>query len=54
MLGHNSLKTTQHYAKVVDRKVGTEMSALQEKLLEWNKQENEDATNDRKVMKLFR
>lgn len=52
MLGHNSLKTTQHYAKVVDWKVGTEMSALQYKLLEWNKQENDG--DGVKVMKLFR
>jgi len=52
MLGHNSLKTTQHYAKVIDTKVSAEMSALQEKLLERNKDE-EDA-GDTKVMKLFR
>ncbi|RZJ67858.1 MAG: hypothetical protein EOO45_15170, partial [Flavobacterium sp.] len=52
MLGHNSLKTTQHYAKVIDTKVSTEMSALQEKLLERNKEE-EDA-DGMKVMKLFR
>ena len=52
MLGHNSLKTTQHYAKVIDTKVSTEMSALQEKLLERNKEEED--TGDMKVMKLFR
>ncbi|MFD2285020.1 site-specific integrase [Pedobacter petrophilus] len=52
MLGHNSLKTTQHYAKVIDTKVSTEMSALQEKLLERNK--DEEDTGDVKVMKLFR
>ena len=52
MLEHNSLKTTQHYAKVIYTKVNTEMSALQEKLLERNKDE-EDA-GDTKVMKLFR
>ena len=32
MLGHRSIKTTQHYAKVVQRKVGEDMKALQEKL----------------------
>ena len=52
MLGHNSLKTKQHYAKVIDTKVSTEMSALQEKLLEWNKEEED--IGDMKVMKLFR
>jgi len=52
MLGHNSLKTTQHYAKVIDTKVSTEMSGLQEKLLERDK--DEEATDDMKVMKLFR
>ena len=52
MLGHNSLKTTQHYAKVIDTKVSTEMSALQEKLLDRDKEE--ENTGDMKVMKLFR
>ena len=32
MLGHNSLKTTQHYAKVLDSKTGHDMSELAEKL----------------------
>lgn len=31
MLGHKSLKTTQHYAKVLDKKVGEDMRILQEK-----------------------
>lgn len=53
MLGHNSLKTTQHYAKVIDTKVSTEMSALQEKLNERYEEEKEDADKI-KVMKLFR
>lgn len=52
MLGHNSLKTTQHYAKVIDTKVSTEMFALQEKLLDRDKKEED--TGDTKVMKLFR
>jgi len=29
MLGHKSLKTTQIYAKVVDKKVGREMDELE-------------------------
>ncbi|QJD96089.1 site-specific integrase [Mucilaginibacter robiniae] len=32
MLGHKSLKHTQHYAKIVDRKISEDMHALQAKL----------------------
>jgi len=32
MLGHKSLKTTQHYAKIVDKKVGEDMQTLRDKL----------------------
>jgi site-specific recombinase XerD len=32
MLGHKDLKTTQHYAKVLDAKVGKDMRALERKL----------------------
>ncbi len=32
MLGHKSLKTTQHYAKIVDRKVSEDMASLRSKL----------------------
>ncbi|MGQ0828331.1 MAG: site-specific integrase [Bacteroidota bacterium] len=32
MLGHRDLKTTQHYAKILDRKVSEDMKALREKL----------------------
>lgn len=32
MLGHTNIKTTQHYAKVLDQKVGEDMQILREKL----------------------
>ena len=32
MLGHKSLKTTQHYAKILDRKVSEDMNKLRNKL----------------------
>jgi len=37
MLGHTSIKTTQHYAKVLDRKVGDDMKLLKEKFRFLNK-----------------
>ena len=38
MLGHKSLKTTQHYAKVLDRKVSDDMNKLR-KVFEFKKEE---------------
>jgi site-specific recombinase XerD len=32
MLGHRSIKTTQHYAKILDRKVSDNMNLLSEKV----------------------
>jgi site-specific recombinase XerD len=32
MLGHKNLKTTQHYAKILNRKVSEDMQLLREKL----------------------
>ncbi|WP_093410691.1 site-specific integrase [Salegentibacter flavus] len=34
MLGHQDLRTTQHYAKIVDRKISDDMNALKSKLAE--------------------
>lgn len=33
MLGHKSLRTTQHYAKIVDKRVSDDMAILKQKLL---------------------
>lgn len=32
MLGHKSIKTTQHYAKIVDRRLSDDMIILKNKL----------------------
>lgn len=38
MLGHKSLKTTQHYAKIIDKKVSDDMKSLKDKLLKYSNQ----------------
>ncbi|QQX76446.1 MULTISPECIES: site-specific integrase [Aequorivita] len=40
MLGHKSLKTTQHYAKIIDKKVSEDMKALKGKLANYSNMEN--------------
>ncbi len=35
MLGHNSLKTTQIYARIVDSKISEDMKRLKSKLKMW-------------------
>ncbi|CAH8288745.1 site-specific recombinase XerD [Mariniflexile fucanivorans] len=44
MLGHKSLKTTQHYAKILDRKVSDDMKALR-KRLKFNQQDIGNTSN---------
>lgn len=38
MLGHKSIKITQHYAKIIDKKVGADMQLLQARLAKQNSQ----------------
>ncbi len=45
MLGHKDLRTTQHYAKIVDRKISDDMQTLREKLEAKTKNENKSKEN---------
>lgn len=45
MLGHKDLRTTQHYAKIVDRKISDDMQTLKEKLEAKTKNENKSKEN---------
>ena len=45
MLGHKSLKTTQHYAKILDRKVSDDMLVLKGKLNVLAKNKNSEKEN---------
>ncbi|PKD20405.1 recombinase [Salegentibacter salinarum] len=49
MLGHRDLRTTQHYAKIVDRKISDDMKALRKKLEE--KAAKDSKKNDSKKKK---
>jgi site-specific recombinase XerD len=40
MLGHKSIKTTQIYAKILDRKVSEDMSLLRKKFAAKNEENN--------------
>ena len=48
MLGHRDLRTNQHYAKIVGRKISDDMKALKSKLAE---KEVQKSTDDKKKMK---
>lgn len=47
MLGHKSLRTTQHYAKILDRKVSEDMKNLKEKL---SSKKQEDVKSSKEYM----
>ncbi|MGM1055613.1 MAG: site-specific integrase [Bacteroidota bacterium] len=47
MLGHKDLRTTQHYAKIVDRKISDDMQVLREKLETKGKKDKEDNSEKR-------
>ena len=40
MLGHKSIKTTQHYAKILDKKVSEDMALLKAKFSQTAIQKN--------------
>lgn len=43
MLGHKNLKTTQHYAKILNLKVSNDMKILKEKFTTGNRQNMKNA-----------